>query len=331
MRFILQNTILFLKFLVIIAQCICPTINENVNPSDIYINSSYSQEWWYFLHNVLDDTSPIVSIENTWIREGLHCNMTSLYLYQESILWKNGTFSHSFKYIKKNDNQKSHIWEIDNRYLYYYKRKNSKYNINIMSKSANISMEGYGYPQGKLKNGFVRTGKNSCDTSYTLSFLNLDSSINNFKAISYGEHVYTTQKKGSSPYIGWNCHYSHNLYTKLNFKAYFLCQSKFIDKSKKDPYQRALILLNNNSTIWTNNFIVTELQNWTNKKTNITYPISWKINLIKNSSHYLIANNPEQEVVSINNFNFWDGSAMLFDSEIGFIGVGFNEILITDK
>ena len=330
MRFILQNIILLVQFLSIIAQCICPTINENVNPSDIYINSSYSQEWWYFLHNVLDDTSPIVSIENTWIREGLHCNMTSLYLYQESILWKNGTFSHNFKYIKKNDHQKSYIWEIDNRYLYYFK-KNSKYNINILSKSANISMEGYGYPQGKRKDGFVRTGKNICDTSYTLSFLNLDTLINNFKAVSYGEHVYTTQKKGSSPYIGWNCHYSHNLYPKLNFKAYFLCQSKFADKSKQDPYQRALILLDDNSTSWTNNFIVTQLQNWTNKKTNITYPISWKINLIKNSTHYLIANNPEQEIVSINNFNFWDGSAMLFDGEIGFIGLGFNEILKTTK
>ena len=27
--------------------------------------------------------------------------------------------------------------------------------------------------QGKLKNGFVRTGKNSCDTSYTLSFFSM--------------------------------------------------------------------------------------------------------------------------------------------------------------
>ena len=33
-------------------------------------------------------------------------------------------------------------------------------------------MIGYGYPQGFLKNGFVRTGIHICDTSYTLSFPN---------------------------------------------------------------------------------------------------------------------------------------------------------------
>ena len=312
-----------------ISTCICPSNHTEINISNINVNSSYGQEWWYFLHNLLDDTSPIISIENVWLRKGSTCNGTSLYLYQESILWKNGSFTHKTLSQIELDNTQQSKWIIDNQSLSF--KKDNLYYLDIDSSSAKITMQGYGYPQGKIKDGFVRTGEYDCDSSYTLSFLNLDTSINNFKAISYGEHVYTSQKKDSSPYIGWNCHYSHILYPKLDFKAYFLCQSKFTNSSKKDPYQRALILWNDNSTSWVTDFSVNRLQNWTNKKTNVTYPISWKINLIKDNNHYLLANNRNQEVVSIDNFNFWDGSAMLFDEQLGFIGLGFNEILQTNK
>lgn len=327
MKFLYQNVIFLTRFLIIMAHCICPTVDTYNNPANIYINTSYSQEWWYFLHNILDDTSPIISIENSWIRQSPKCNNISLYIYQESILWKNGSFTHKLEYKTQQDIPKSLYWEINNQYLSY--KTDEMYIINIDSDSAIIKMKGYGYPQGRLKNSFVKTGSKKCDTSYTLSFLNLDTTINNFKAISYGEHVYTTQGKDSSPYTGWNCHYIHNLYSNLNFTAYFLCESKFPNSSRRDPYRRSLILWNDNSTTWTTNFTVEKLQNWTNKKTNTTYPISWKINLIEDSTHYLVAINKKQEVVSIDNFNFWDGSALMFDSKIGFIGFGFNEILET--
>ena len=189
-------------------------------------------------------------------------------------------------------------------------------------------MRGYSYPQGLYKNGYVKTGDNKCDSSYTISFLNLSSQVNSHKAISYGEHVYTTQIKGTSPYSGWNCHYAHILDKRDLLEAYFLCISKFKKNNRLDPYRRALLLTKKNKTNWINNFSVFPIWNWTSKK-NITYPISWKINIYKDIDNYFVPLISDQEVIYLKNFYFWDGSCNIYNSKLENIGYGFNEILET--
>lgn len=307
--------------------CLCPSIDNKINIELVSINSSYGEEWWYFLHNVIDDTSPIVSVENTLIRRGGECNGMSEYIYQESILWKNGSFTKNMVTEEKKDTQEALTWIIGNRRFIVDKK--TIYYLELESNNTRIRMEGYGFPQGKQQDGFVRTGSEECDTSYTISFLDLQSTVNNFTTVSYGEHVYTTQLSKPTHYVGWNCHYIHNFNPKVAIKAYLVCQSKFKNTTIVDPYQRSLILWNNNTTFWTNNFSLKAIYNWTNTNSGVTYPISWEVTLVKKYTHYLIANTDLQEVFSMKNFYFWDGSVTVWDNELGFIGVGFNEILKT--
>ena len=124
MNLILINLVFFIKLVYVFANCICPKIN-NSNPSKITLNTSYGQEWWYFLHNVIDDTSEIISVENTWIRENNYCNNSnSTYFYQESILWKNGSFTKKLSYINQQDNIGSNFWKINHNSLYFTKINN---------------------------------------------------------------------------------------------------------------------------------------------------------------------------------------------------------------
>ena len=77
--------LLFVFILIIIFDktnsCICP---QNTSTREIYkfnVNSSFGQEWWYFLHNVIDKNSPILSVENVWLRKKMTGVMELVFIF----------------------------------------------------------------------------------------------------------------------------------------------------------------------------------------------------------------------------------------------------------
>ena len=152
--------------------CRCAIQNLSHNIYNINLNTKYSTEWWYILINYIDIDSPIISQEIIWLRHGKYCNGSSIYFYQESVLYRNKTLHNHLEFEIKTDYPKESFIRVNNHTL-YFGRKNS-YNLNHFGINNNISMSGYGYPQGFYRDGFVRTGKYQCDTSYTLSFPKLN-------------------------------------------------------------------------------------------------------------------------------------------------------------
>ena len=115
--------LLFVLILIIIIDktnsCICP---QNTSTREIYkfnVNSSFGQEWWYFLHNVIDKNSPILSVENVWLRKNDRCNGTSLYIYQDTILYKNGTPDRNVYTNLLKDNPNIDCWLVKNNKLLF--------------------------------------------------------------------------------------------------------------------------------------------------------------------------------------------------------------------
>lgn len=309
-------------------KCICPNEKIGHNIYDIGINSKYSTEWWYYLINVLDIESPILSQEIVWLRNGKICNGSSVYFYQENIMYRNLTSKNIVKFQIKNDIIGNKVFNIFNYSLYLNRQNN--YKFKQVGINNNVTMEGFGYPQGRNKDGFVKTGKSNCDTSYTLSFPNLKVKINDkYDGIAYGEHVLTSTDSKTSPYSGWNCHYFHNLLFFSNINSYFTCESKYSNSSKRDPYRRSMILYNDNTTYWTTNFKLHNYFNWTDKVQNVTYPILWKIKILNDIEHYFVPKEIDG-VIKFNNFpiHLWDSPVTILDENYREIGVGFSEILV---
>ena len=318
----LKILLLLFYFVGAYANCQCAKSEIPYNVYDISTNLNYSSEWWYFLLNTEDIRSPIISTEIIILRYGNTCNKTSLFIYQHSDLLQNGSF------IKKHEatihdsvSGENHV-QINNYNITW--NRDEKYHIQIQG-THKISVTGYGYPQGLSKNGFVKTGNQTCDSSYTLSFMDLRGTYNNYYVRGYGEHVLTSSNSQNSPYLGWNCHYFHAIQNS-SVSDYFLCQSKFRNSKISDPYQRAMLLYNNN-TIWTCNFTAQSLNSWKSPLSNSTYSTFWLINIPElEIQHYFIPLQNQQEVISQKNMHFWDGSAIVFNTHGNIIGYGFNEI-----
>lgn len=313
----------FIYHILLVSSCKCAQSNLSYHIYDVSTNLNYSSEWWYFLLNMVDPESPIVSSEIIWLRYSTKCNKKSIFIYQHSNLYKNGSFYKDQKAVIQDSNSGENFFKVDN-YKISWNREN-QYRINIQGMD-NFTLSGYGYPQGINKNGFVKTGEQSCDSSYALSFMDLKGFYGNHSIRGYGEHVLTSTTSQKSPYIGWNCHYFHSLNTYSVLSNYFLCQSKFKDSKISDPYQRAMILYNN-YTIWTSNFKITALNSWKSPYSNVTYPTYWYITFLNyDMDHYFIPDLQYQEVSSGKNGNFWDGSSIVVNNNGNIIGYGFNEI-----
>jgi hypothetical protein len=308
--------------------CYCPNQQSQHNIYDVSLNTNYSTEWWYILINYLDIESPIVSQEIIWLRHGKTCNGSSIYFYQESVLYRNSSLINHLEFQIQTDHIQNPFLQVNNHSLHF--SRNLSYNLKHHGINNNLTMNGFGYPQGYNRDGFVRTGEYNCDTSYTLSFPNLKVETGDkYQGIAYGEHVLTSTDKSQSPYLGWNCHYFHSLIPKSNLSSYFVCQSKFPNPKQSDPYQRALLLFSDNSTYWTKNFTLNSLHNWTSSTSNITYPIYWKITIEDIVQHYFIPYYQNGEI-DFHHFpiHLWDSSTAIFDHYNRLIGIGFNEIFL---
>ena len=321
--FTLINTI---TFVYPNGDCLCPNRDNKHDIYNIGLNPKYSTEWWYILINYIEIDSPIVSQEIIWLRHGKTCNKSSVYFYQESILDRNGSLQNHIEFQIKPDNSSQSFFQVNNHSFHY--RRNNSYHFTHLGINNNISLTGYGYPQGFFRDGFVRTGKYRCDTSYTLSFSNTDVlTSQGHGGIAYVEHVLTSTDKTQSPYIGWNCHYFHSVIPESDIMSYFACQSKFPDPEKTDPYQRALVIFSDNTTHWTRSFTLQSLHNWTSSTSNITYPIYWKLSIGDLIQHYFIPYYTDGEI-DFHHYpiNLWDSSVAVFDQHNRLIGIGFNEI-----
>ena len=143
-------------------KCLCPTKYEDHDIYNTGLSTQYSTEWWYILINYLDKDSPVLSQEIIWLRHGKNCNRSSIYFYQESILYRNGSLQNHIEFQIKPDNSSQAFFRVNNHSFHF--RRNNSYHFTHLGINNNISMTGYGYPQGFLRDGFVRTGKYICDT-----------------------------------------------------------------------------------------------------------------------------------------------------------------------
>jgi predicted secreted hydrolase len=165
------------------------------------------------------------------------------------------------------------------------------------------------------------SGPNQCDTAYSNSFVRLyvKGKINdkNVYGLGYGEHVYGTFNNSTKKYSGWHCHYLHF----FDYKDMFVCQSNLYDK-KRDIYARSLIIDSNDNRHWLSyeDFEFIKLNYWKSNKTNITYPIEWKLNIFDQKINQTLIpyrNNQETNLLFL---NFWDG---IIHSENA---IGFTEL-----
>jgi len=309
-------------------KCHCPNQRDKFDIYSIALNPNYSTEWWYILINYIDIDSPIISQEIIWLRDGQSCNGSSIYFYQESVLYRNSSLINHLDFQIQPDFIQNSFIKINNHSLYF--SRNLSYNLKHNGINNNLTLNGFGYPQGYDGDGFVRTGKYDCDTSYTLSFPNIKVETGNkYKGIAYGEHVLTSTDKSESPYVGWTCHYFHSLIEGSNISSYSVCQSKFQNPKLLDPYQRALILFSDNSTYWTSNLTLKSYHNWTSNASNMTYPIYWEVKIGEIVQHYFIPGVENGEIY-FNKFPIylWDSSTRIYDNYNRLIGIGFNEIFI---
>ena len=303
-------------------------------PRDFYSHDNFRIEWWYYTGNLKsEDESRFFGYQLTFFRVALdgknqisnpsQWKVDHIYFAHMTLTDITGEKFHYFERISRKgignagaDSNRLMVWNED----WFLTDKNNAHNLKAVELGTGIDLRLVPVKGVVVhgKNGISRKGSEQGNASHYFSYTHMKTTGTvflkgrSFKVFgtSWMDREYSSNQLNKN-LSGWDW-FSIKLDNNVELMLYQLRRKT----GEADPYSSGSIVLSDGRSrhIKKGDFTITPMGKWTSKKSNITYPAGWIIELPDSDTELtLLPDLPDQELYNLRSIytSYWEGSVSI--------------------